>query len=290
MASFLYFKPNFSRPVISFAELDAWGLRYAFDELPVCRQSSLGKVDEAVVGNGCVFMQQEPKPPIDTSASANGEAANPSKPIKKPRPVGVYPEEQTWKKLPNSDCYVGYYNDNVPTRKDLLRKTSLGSYAFKLNDGDEWEVPRVVHAPEGVAKYDLPCRLDIDDNGNPCDGAPIEKYKYLWELAKPYIDAFLTLDEKAVTELDDNKVLADAISILQVNYRIGPREAVIMDIFTREIRDMPLTLCLLAIDYPTFVAWQEDLKKSEPPPEPAGSDIIDGLKDDTKVIAQLQPT
>jgi len=280
MANFLYFKPNFSRAAITFAELDDWGLRYAFDQLPVCRQSTLGKA-----GSGCVFMQQEPSLPADTSDSDNGEPVK----RKKSRPVGVYPEEQTWKKLPKSDCWVGYYKDDVPTRKDLVRSNPLGSYAFKLNDGEEWEVPRVVHAPEGVAKYDLPCKLEIDDEGNPCDGEPIAKYQYLWDIAKPYIDAFMTLDEKAITELDDKRIFPDAISFLQVNYRIGLREAVIMDIFTRAVQEMPLTLCLLAIDYPTFSRWQEDLKKSESQVEPDGSNTTAGLKDCIEDIAQLQP-
>ncbi len=276
MGVFLYFKTGYSKPTVSLESLESWGIGYAFEKKPLCRQAELGKH-----GLGTVFMEQPPAP------TPGSDENDPKKRIGR---IGVYPEEQVWEKVPGTDCFVGYYKDDMPGVDDLSRQQPLNSYVLRLNNNEDWSVPRVVHAPEGVAKYNLPCRLDVDGDGVPCDGEPIAKYQYLWELVTPYIDAFLTTDQEKVSELDDKKILHDAISILQVNYKIGVREAVIMDLFTREIRDLPLTLCLLAIDYPTFIKWQEDLKKSESPEEPDGLSTPDGQKDSAKDTSQLQPS
>lgn len=260
MAGFLYFKPNHSQPRVTLENVRDWGLGYAFDKEPTCRECGL----PASHYKGSAFAIE---------SSLEGKA------------VGVYPAEQTWKKIPSSNCWVGYYNEHKPRAMDLARDDTLPSYVLPLGNGEQWSIPKVVHVSDGEIEKNLPCKLDVDDNGKIKRGEPIEKYQYLWELAQPYVDAFFVPKEDGEFSIDSSDILADAVKFLQVNYRIGLREAIMLELFPEDISKI-LLVCLCAIDFGTWTTWQESLKKTNDLAESAGLNSAAGKVDSTPAIAQ----
>lgn len=262
MAGFLYFKPNHMQPRVTMQNIADWGLSYAFDVEPSTRE-----VNYPGVGKGILFGDE----------SRLGGLV-----------IGLHPEQQTWRKIPGGDCLVGIYNEAKPTPVDLLRSSEFNGYSITLNDGNQWSIPAVVQVLEGEQVSNLPCKLDVDDNGKICDGAPIEKYQYLWELTSPYADAFMSGGE--ITDIERDDVLRDAVELLAVNYHVGLAEAILLELFTANITELPLTICLAAIDYPTWAAWNAQLKKTESPAEIAGSSTAAGKADSLPATAPLALT
>lgn len=253
MAGFLYFKPNHSGPRVTLEKVNEWGLGYAFEQEPTCRDSAL----PVAHFKGSVF---------GVESELEGKA------------VGVYPEEQTWAKIPNSNCWVGYYNEHKPKEADLRKNDQLPHYVLPLANGESWNIPKVVHVNEGEIEKNLPCKLDVDDKGKIKRGDPVEKYQYLWKLAEPYIDTFLVPETGDEFDIDSSDILADAVKFLQVNYRIGLREAIMLELFPEDLNKIVL-VCLCAIDYQTWHAWQESLKKTNDQGEPDGLNSGDGKAD-----------
>ena len=87
--------------------------------------------------------------------------------------VGYYPDEQTWKKIPQTSWWVGMSSKPIPS--DLARKDQIA--------GDEvegWHIPiaRSFIAQDGEIRWlnKLPSYSDLDDEGNWIPGNVLEKY------------------------------------------------------------------------------------------------------------------
>ena len=263
MAGFIYFKPGHSSPRVTMQNIADWGLSHALDVEPTTREVSFPEV-----GKGMIFGDE---------SRLNGMT------------IGLHPDEQTWRKIPGSECHVGLYNDARPTPSDLLRRDQFRGYNIALQDGNSWAIPAAVQVLEGEPQSNLPCKLDVDDEGKICDGEPLEKYRYLWELTEPYADVFLH-GSKNIEEIDSNDLLRDAVSLLAVNYRVGLAEVILLELFTANLTEGPLSICLAAIDYPTWADWQEQQKKTTFVAETAGYSTADGKTDSLPATAQLVPT
>ena len=261
VSSFLYFKPGHSSPRVTMDQLAEWGLSYAFDAEPQCRACKFPETSAAGYVFGC-------------EATLGGKV------------VGIYPDEQRWAKVPGSDCWVGHYKDATPTTESLSRESPLPSYVLQLGNGEDWAIPKVVHVDDGEIGKNLPCKLDVDDEGKIKQGDPIEKYQYLWTIAKPYIEAFLVPEIGDTFDVDSSDILADAVRFLQANYRLGLREAIMLELFPDDL-DKIIRVCLCAIDYGTWIDWQTSLKKTNDPPESVGLNSADGKADSHQITDQV---
>jgi hypothetical protein len=236
MAGFLYRKiGSLKNNRLTLEEVRAMGLGYAFSKEPTTRETTIeGK-------KGFVFADEK----------RLGECT-----------LGVYPNEQVWRKIPGREdgLEIGYYKEAVPTPEDLKRDATLDGYVVDLA-GKKWTVPlvRSYDGQAGVSRSALPCYVDLDEEGKPCQGEVLEVYKYLWDLTESYAASVLSNEESA----EDVNAFEAAVKLLQANYVIDQIEAVQLRLFS----DLAptTTVLLVAIDYGTFLEWmQEHEKKSNP--------------------------
>lgn len=244
MAGFLYYKPGMRKnDQVTLAEVNNWGLSYAFDSAPLSRDVKATR--EMGGQNGFVF--------ADKSRMGG-------------KTIALYPDEQQWRKIPGSECQVGCYLDDRPGPGDLERKLTIRGYPLEFLDGNDWTIPLIRQFNESAKNYlksGLPVKLDVDDEGNVCDGDVIEVYRYLWDVTQPYADKYMDIaDGKQEVEIEPKHILRDAVSLVGVNYFIGLGEVLLLELFPREITDLPLLVNLLSIDYPQLARWHEQ-KKTE---------------------------
>lgn len=236
MAAFLYFVEGHSTPV-QIEHLRAWGLEYAFDEIPYH-----------------FHLKKGPPGAKPGTLMACSERLKPYQPK-------IFADKQVWKKVPGTDggqnataktLWVGWYTAALPTCDDLARDEMLAGELVELCDGRKWQVPRVRQANHaGDSRSALPAYLDVDDDGKVCPGETVARYLWLWERCEPYWDAWYAATIAALeriaalagdaTEDDIAKasrygincptLLADAVKVLSANYRIGVREAMALHLW-----------------------------------------------------------
>ena len=168
MAGFLYFltgKAKYNQ--VTLAEAQEMGLGYAFSKNVPSRESKLNGV------SGYVFADEK----------RLGEFN-----------LGIYPDEQVWRLVPGrkDGLQIGYYKAAPPTPADLVREAALDGYKVRLGE-HEWTVPLVrdYDAQAGVSRSALPCYLDLDENGEVCQGEVLGLYKHLWDLTEEYANSML---------------------------------------------------------------------------------------------------
>ncbi|MBL4701954.1 MAG: hypothetical protein JKX85_11920 [Phycisphaeraceae bacterium] len=171
-------------------------------------------------------------------------------------------DTQTWRKY--KGVWVGYNNDEKPGPSDLIRKDALDGYEVVLGDQNQWVVPlaRSLSESDGPASFScyLPTKIDLDEDGKWIEGATIKKYEHLWPIACGFWDKI----RGAVIE--DGKIAFDfsgetefAIIALQANYRIGPMEAVLLELLDA---GTAVEILKAMVDWPTFVSWQKKMLDS----------------------------
>jgi len=72
------------------------------------------------------------------------------------------PEQQHWQKSMNDKYWLGFYNDDRPTEKDLRRKRQLAGHEIELIDGGKWLIPIARMISRGST---LPQTLILGKNG-----------------------------------------------------------------------------------------------------------------------------
>ncbi|REJ65830.1 MAG: hypothetical protein DWQ31_16590 [Planctomycetota bacterium] len=224
MPAFLYFVPDHNTPV-SLDDLRRWGLDYAFERVPYHAHV------QGPTGSGTLLVDDRRLEPLTPT---------------------YRPEEQTWKKQPGRDFWVGWYNSRVPSMPDLERVEQLPGDRVELADGNRWLVPlvRFVDA-DSTPQIALPAYLDVDDDGKFIRGDTVEQYAWLVTQTTPFWEAYHdawtaaiehqeSLPEDASLEeqlkasqftIDCPTLVADAVAVLSANYRIGQREAMAMKLF-----------------------------------------------------------
>ncbi len=251
MAGFLYYKSGKPKDnQVTLDELDEWGLSYAFDVAPApvpCVQGPDG-------GSGFTFADE---------SRLDGKT------------VGHYADKQEWRKIPGSELYIGCFKDAVPTANDLSRQSQLPGYMFPLADGKQWRIPVVRQFLEGQDKpvCALPHYLDIDDEGNEIPGQVAEVHRYLWEATEDYTAALVGPERD---EGDEIKVdwWDKAAILLGANYVVGKTELALARVF--DTSNSPMTVCLLAIDYPVYQKRRDAQKKTSSTQTPDGQPMSDG--------------
>lgn len=237
---FLYFKPNYTGQV-SPASIAAWGLAYAFPTSPagsVCMGSTPSRTP------GVVFAED---------VRHQGHA------------IGMHVDRQAWRKIPGSDLYVGYWRDHKPTPRELARPLLIPGYRVRLADDQEWQVPLVrrFDTEQLASVSNLPCYMELDEDGTWRRSRVLGVHAHLWELTQPVADALLgEYVEGRTPVVDDRAIMAALVALLQANYVVGPAELSLLEAFTSEASTHAAVMA--ACDWATFLDWAEsdEQKKS----------------------------
>jgi len=252
MAGFLYFKPG--QKTVTRQDLVDWGLAYAFsggcEAGPCLRNTPTGD-------NGVVF--------CDSKRQAG-------------RTAKMDMAAQDWRKIPASDVWVGMWKDAVPTPAELARRPQMPGYRVKLARDTEWMIPLVrrFDTVQLTTVSNLPCYMEPDDHGNWHRGGVVEAHAHLWDLTTPIATALVEeytvqpgAQDHTKTNLSDNDIYNAVVALLRENYVLGPAELVLM----RELTDEASThaAVMAACDWPTFMQWAEEQKKSATPSTEDGS-------------------
>lgn len=158
--------------------------------------------------------------------------------------VGYHPDEQEWHRRPaglGPEVWVGYYLAAPPGPDELARLESLRGYRVRLGDGREWVAPRVLAICSQPA---LPRRMVLNDAGNFVPGDVCPQYAHLSEICERYVERAMEAVKDAVADDAQSGDLvefscgpdevADAVTLLAVNYRISKFEASLLGLFTEE--------------------------------------------------------
>lgn len=247
MSGFLYFRPQQTRNVTP-EDVTAWGLAYAFEAPPLSRvchnntptgQAGVVFAEESRQEAGCVKMDMD---------------------------------GQEWELMVRpgqSDIYIGYWKDALPTAADLVRSNLIGGFRLRMRDGMEWLCPLVVSF-DGTSESlgtPLPARFELNENGEPRAGAVVAEYAYLYELMSEHAGHMTagTL-EKFFDDMPMPKLCRDAAQLLQTNYVVGLSEIEALNLWQIRGDDCreASTIVLSAIDYGTYSTWEQSTQKKTP--------------------------
>lgn len=196
--------------------------------------------------------------------------------------LAYLPDEQTWIKIPGTECHVGKYNSELIPPQELARPRQLDGYWIELGDGQKWLVPIALqgpapNAPEPQLRSALPMTLGLDAEGRWISSGILPAYEPLWEAASKWWDATVhsSFDEdsrQVQYELSVAEALDLCVTILAVNYRIGKAEAALLGLLTDFSRQEVLDA---AIDMPRQKAWAKKNVRLRP----ESSNTADGRPD-----------
>ena len=154
--------------------------------------------------------------------------------------LGLYEDQQTWRKIPQSSGCVGYWNDQRPGPADLVRRAPLAGHAVELADGKLWQCPAAVQWQDGdqlTRTVTLPHGLDLDDAGEWVVGAILPDHAKLWEIAQRWQTFYASryTDEPGETfeaDIELAEVFDDACACLAANYRLARIEVAMLGLMT----------------------------------------------------------
>lgn len=243
---FLYFVEGGSS-AFNEQKLEAAGLTYALEGVSFRRQET---------GNG-----------------PEGQHGALVMPERLPPKLGLDPETQTWRRIPDTTSWVGMVTDAPPEPRHLKRPTTVDGYWCKLADGHPWSCPVAIH----LAGFpSLPCSLTCDDAGNWVDGEVDPRYRHLWDRARALYDAVYPELESGVTEWDVTDFADAAVDALAANYHVGPAECSLLGVLDDDAIGSVLSIL---IELPLLQQATDALKKKEalpedfsPPPAIAGTE------------------
>lgn len=226
MSSLIYFIEN-HKAAPKLEDLEAWGIAYAFDGLPSYHADCSAPI--SVGGN---------------SPGGSGYLLTDDTRLK-PYVPAIRPDEQVWRKMPSRpECpviWVGYYSKAKPTPDSLLRNEPLGGFEVELADKNRWMVPLVQLYDDNVDPLSqLPCHVDLNNEGKVIRGKVIEKHRELAEACESFFDAWTLSAIPAIQEgLDEwsfeyepTRVVSQATTVLASNYRLGLVEVIMLGLFT----------------------------------------------------------
>ena len=256
MSGFLYFVAKDQRPIRP-ERLAEWGLSYAF------AAGNEGRPVNRNVATGCEgYVFADP-------ARQGG------------RGVGIYPGEQTWRKMPvvegRPELWVGYYTASKPTPADLERSPMLAvDLSIRLADGCSWRIPKVRHFDDQQQQWEcsLPSMLDYDETGKLYPAKPLAQYQHLWEITAPIANSIVVKAE-GVAPVTDEQVQACAIALLQANYVVDVPELVAIGALSTS--DSFASIVMAACRGRELLEWLDMIqKKSSDPSVESGSNTSDG--------------
>lgn len=144
--------------------------------------------------------------------------------------------KQRWKRIPNTDAYVGVWTNAPPTAESLLRTDHISGRYVNLA-GDKWLIPVARFECDNETTGYLTPQVDIDDFGNVIPGAFSPTQDKLNQMAERLATAFIEGFDRLVNEPSPNAHLRfdiddhDPFDIIAANYRVSPAEIVLLNLF-----------------------------------------------------------
>lgn len=155
-----------------------------------------------------------------------GVVLAPSRPNEEsPELVGYFPNKQTWRPiLSDGDSkagpWIGWPVDDPPGHDDLKRRQTFAGYAVGDASETPWTIPVVRPKPGGQGTLPHYYEFQHTAAGVETIARLKPEYGYLDDLAGKLWEFFVG-DELT---MDSAELVAAAVTILGVNYRIGPAE------------------------------------------------------------------
>lgn len=142
--------------------------------------------------------------------------------------IKYFPKEQTWRQIPGSECWIGYYNDDSPKPDDLAKEKKLPGHVV-----DGWTIPLARDFTNGRA-CNLPRSMDLNESGDWIRGEVKREYRELWSIAVKWWDYIGQSpgDDPVSVKLFDACELA--MSTLSHNYDVGRLELAVLAVMTDE--------------------------------------------------------
>jgi len=247
MCGFLYYAPG-RKDRVSLDDLRSLGLEYAFDAAPSCCGVQ-GGPDKS---NGLVVADSRRTPS---------------------HLIRYYRDRQTWRQVPGSEAWAGFYTDDPPVPRDLLRPVTLRGHPVELGDGNTWVVPiaraMVADGDTLVPVMAVPTISGVDDNGDWTQGDVAARYRPLWDVACHWWDTKVqAADQDApVTFAESHDA---ALVALATNYYVGKVEVALRGLFSWHA----VTLILDAtVDWPVILDFLEKKTLAD------GSCVMPGSED-----------
>ena len=187
--------------------------------------------------------------------------------------VGYFPDRQTWRRIPGSEVWLGWYTAEPPGPEDLLRPDAVDGLPVETLAGHRWMVPLArgyADTPGNAGWYcALPQTLVRDDEGQWTAGEVVAKYRPLWDTACRWQDARDGVqpgeDGQAMVTFDN--VIAAAVAVLAVNYHLSTAEVDLLGLLTTF---EPARILDAAIDFEKQLEFAK--KNAGQPPENSSSD------------------
>lgn len=134
--------------------------------------------------------------------------------------IAYVADQQIWRRIPKSDCWIGYWKNELPSERDLAMPRLIEGELVKLLDDLKWMVP--------IARK-LPRRIDLNEDGDYIQGPPKPEFSSLFDLAGSYVDHLMVGEQSDGSISFEFAELIDlAVAGLSVNYRISRIETAIL--------------------------------------------------------------
>ena len=172
--------------------------------------------------------------------------------------VGYYPEQQDWRRVPNTTRWIGWYRDELPTPDELERRDVLPYNSTELNE-QQWKIPKGLRFDGERFVSALPQVLDLNDEGKWVSGGVEQKYRGLFESALLFWDSISgAIDEENEAELTIDDLAERCVSAIAANYRVSCIECACLGMLT----DANLSRIVSAVvDLPAFRKYADANKK-----------------------------
>lgn len=231
MGQLLYFVEKLE--ACSGQDLERLGLRYAFE------------------GDGCA-----------TRRCSDGPGGQPGLVLgMRSEQLGYWRDAQTWQQLREGPpvVWVGWSTAAPPSPADFLRPTAIPGHEVQLADGQRWRVPIAFRLEGGTVQRALPSRMRLDPQGRWVSDDVLPRFKRLWEIACRWFDMNDPADsQQGLTVAEAADLCAE---VLGVNYRLSRAEVGALGLL--DDRDSIQQILNAVIDWPTYIAWVAQQKKTE---------------------------
>lgn len=170
-----------------------------------------------------------------------------------PQP-GYMPARQTWKQLPESNCWIGWQTESPPTPTELARSIPLpfAGPSITLGDGQEWMIP---------ACMDQKHVMTPGPNGWTTKDKP--RWPDLYTKAEPVL-AMVERNQRDEIEFDFGLAAEFLTDLLTLNFRLTPE---IVGVFELLDQDNLPRLSAIATDFVRVMTLIQELaQKKQPAP------------------------
>lgn len=194
-------------------------------------------------------------------------------------------ENQYWRKIPGSIAWVGCYRSDKLSPGDLQRSELVEGIGVEMADGSIWQCAHARKFVEveqqmvGVFGFTIPNVLEMNEEGKWTPTKVSPRFARFVELATMYWDACVAAMDNADDGAESLAFQFDEIDELAIlgltaNYRLGPSEVALTNIYDVESRQR---LVRAIMDEATFQRWLQ--KKTD-----AGLDGSDTSRGQTNSI------